>query len=503
MLRDLIDGRKIYLPLLLLAFLVAGLNYDYFITPQKENGDFAVNAMSIERAASFEQYTGAYSRMGFNHPGPTNFYLFVLAERVFFFLPEHYPAHLLAQLILNFLFLFSILWLFRKITRLPSYTYLFAALLFLLMTVPGDMILASIWGPDIIILPTLLFLLAVQAIATLRHPAFISLSISAIFIVHNHASGIAFVAPLAIYAVIRHYYLQKKQGHSLVPFLRQITVSIVLLILFNILPLYEQFTHQPGNISRILTYVGENDSWRKFDQSLLFTLDFYGEVFTKFLLLPSKALGGIVFVLFFVAWKKEKHRFYRHLAALLFVFFIITLYSVLKVPGDLLKHPYHYLYSVVALQLFFTLRRPIAAAARKIPASVRERSYILSVVVILLLALFLYNADPVKPDPFPEVFFKNTNLSDPGEKVYRFYWEFDERNLGQWGIAAGAMLEMIRNGYDVCVNQEWTFVFGERKSCDNYSDFETIRFETIEWSDELLEVEPGVYEFQWTRWFVE
>jgi hypothetical protein len=49
-----------------------------------ELGDFAANSLLIQKAKSLSLFTGNYSCVGFNHPGPTILYVLTAGE-VFFF----------------------------------------------------------------------------------------------------------------------------------------------------------------------------------------------------------------------------------------------------------------------------------------------------------------------------------------------------------------------------------------------------------------------------------
>jgi hypothetical protein len=84
MFRKLIDS-DYFLPVLFLAFLlIAGTSQ--WNRPYDEIGDEALIGLQTIRAGHLAEGVGPYSRAGFHHPGPINFYLYAAAETVFPFI---------------------------------------------------------------------------------------------------------------------------------------------------------------------------------------------------------------------------------------------------------------------------------------------------------------------------------------------------------------------------------------------------------------------------------
>ena len=109
----------IWLPITVFALvLLANLPF-YLSADLIERGDQAANALQIERARSFDELLGPYSRFEFHHLGPITFYYLAASEILFFWVPTYLGKHLLAQFVVNLLWLAAVARLGRRLGYHP------------------------------------------------------------------------------------------------------------------------------------------------------------------------------------------------------------------------------------------------------------------------------------------------------------------------------------------------------------------------------------------------
>ena len=103
--------------------LLLAHNLKIFSKPIAENADFAANSLATIEAKHFTLLFGNYSRQGFRHPGPADFYVQAAGESLFRdvlrIVPAPWNGQLLAILILNAALLAGVVTIFRS--WLPSW----------------------------------------------------------------------------------------------------------------------------------------------------------------------------------------------------------------------------------------------------------------------------------------------------------------------------------------------------------------------------------------------
>lgn len=215
----------VYVPLAAVLVLIgAG---DYFGAPMYEIGDFAANALQIERAKQGAEILGNYSRFGFHHPGPAFFYVYALGDFVFHDLLHLVPAHLnayaLAGILLQSAFLALGLVILSTLTP-HRWTFIVAGLgaalvVFTLSENPAF----NIWPPTQIVIPFFCFLAAGLALA-LGHVRFLPvLVVCGGFLVHGHVAQPLFVLPVFAIAYGSFLVSMRRTG---VPFRRAVTSAM-------------------------------------------------------------------------------------------------------------------------------------------------------------------------------------------------------------------------------------------------------------------------------------
>lgn len=177
-------------------FVLSHIDF-FFAHEHTELGDFASNALQIERAKSFREIYGNYSRFGFHHPGPGFFYVYSLGERVFYGLLHAVPCEFNAQLITSILlqsgfFVWGLAILTRYVRHplfLPLALLAAAAHFGAVNHYLRDSTFESIWPPQVLLFPFFCFLCACASLACGRVRDPLPATIAGCFLVHGHVTA--------------------------------------------------------------------------------------------------------------------------------------------------------------------------------------------------------------------------------------------------------------------------------------------------------------------------
>ncbi len=188
-----------------LLFLVYLNHTAVFVTPWHENGDFALNALQIDRAKDFNETQGNYSRFHFHHPGPAFFYVYAAGEWLAYDLLQIVPApanaHILTGLALQAGFFAAALGIFAGWVRSRWFLPLAAALAGVHFA-QAHHAFNSIWPPHVLLMPFLCFLAAAASVGAGRVSHLWVMVLAGSFLVHGHVAQPLFVGSIfvAVYA---------------------------------------------------------------------------------------------------------------------------------------------------------------------------------------------------------------------------------------------------------------------------------------------------------------
>ena len=257
----------IWLPITVFALvLLANLPF-YLSADLIERGDQAANALQIERARSFDELLGPYSRFEFHHLGPITFYYLAASEILFFWVPTYLGKHLLAQFVVNLLWLAAVARLGRRLGFGPlSRVLLWFVVPLQLIALSGGtpLLLTSVWGPLVVVLPLTVFVLSAALLARGELDRLPWAALSSVVAVHNHLGTLAVVAPLSLVAVVSLVLHLRRAGGA--PRGRRLAVPLLLTAFIALLgvlpPVYEELTVVDGNLSKIAIFMGEGTGAR-------------------------------------------------------------------------------------------------------------------------------------------------------------------------------------------------------------------------------------------------
>src|SRR3954452_7159823 len=239
MLRDAVFGRAIY-----------------------EVGDFAANALQIDKAKHFSELVGNYSRFDFHHPGPAFFYVYAVGEAVFHDLVSLTAApgnaHLLAGTLLQAAFLAA--GIVAVAVMLPrrriSFVVVACAIALVHLHLVGHPQM-SIWPPDVLLLPFFAFLASSAAMATGRSGFLPVAVVSDAFLVHGHTGQALFVVPIFVVTwMLLARAIRRERGPGTRPFLetagRRHLVALILVAPFVLTLVLDALRGPASNVGRIL-----------------------------------------------------------------------------------------------------------------------------------------------------------------------------------------------------------------------------------------------------------
>ncbi len=467
------------------------INWQLFTTPIYEDGDFAANALQVQRAKHFSELLGNYSRFGFHHPGPAFFYVFAAGEELFFdilhIVPAPANAEMLAEILLNVTFLV----LTFKIIRAHCYSTLFLPLatagtvLFLYAVahaVPGSP-MVSIWPPHFILFCFPFFAVACASVVAGRWDHLPLMAWAGMMLVHAHVAQIMFAGTLAAVALAIAALRERKRG-PMSHVIRQhrtavlATAGIFALFVFPIA--LEWSLHRPNNIDFILKYTREHPGLHNsFSQSLLYLASFF--MFTpraeQVLASAQPTLAGLLnpapFVLHYwavflgFASFATVSRFGRRRKAPLFAKYLLGqcaliaglfIYWAASISGPLFPFNGYFFFSVQWILLLGLS----ALVADRFDMGLKSGTAIAlccaAVLPLLLIA--------------PEL--KYVNSGDAGvHKVAESVKSITSRPIylefgsDDWPFAAGVASGLRRNGIRFCVLPSWGFMFGDDSVCQS------------------------------------
>lgn len=475
-----------FLPVLFLFFLfVAGTSL--WNQPFDEVGDEALIGLQTVRAGQFAEGVGPYSRGGFHHPGPVSFYIYAAAERLFPFILAPGQRYRFVQFLLNAALL---TWSFSLLRQLlPGRSALFYLAFFLVSIAPVYPVYRdfwfSIWGPLVLIIPYVLFFVSYTGLNRGRLNHLLPGTVAAVFILHNHVSGITLLAPLALVAFWKLFRLRLQWApgrHSLI----SVGIAVMVLVITSIPPLVDEFAGT-GNLSNIYRYfTGHGSASRRFDIVLVYLTGYYLDPVRPLITMNPILWFGILTGLPLLVWDRLDP-IWRSLHANLMLVFSLSLVAAMRISGDLVPHLFWHLYPFVAFHLL--LGAVSIALLIKIRLPEPRLVVLQSALVLLALVVTLYRPDPLPAGPTTIEKVMKEIRSSPGP--YRLVFPFGSADHDRWVEAAGLALKIVREGGSYCVDEEWSFMFPHGSTCADDFSGTTLRLTSSDSGDLLVRREDG------------
>lgn len=472
----------------------------YFGAPMFEVGDYAANALQIERAKHLSELLGNYSRFGFNHPGPAFFYVYALGDLLFrdalHIVAAPLNGYLLTGALMQSAFFAMGLAILAGLARdwLP-FTVIAAAIALVLFGVTGNPAF-EIWPPYQLVLPFVAFLSAAIAVALGWAGVMPLLILFGGFLVHGHVAQPLFVLPLSVFAYgslvstwtrgrgvgFRQFLLETRRPHIW---------SAVVLAPFALTVVLDALKGADSNLAQIIRYATAGDPTATWGAAIFYVLSFAvfaspgpGEIViapadrTAFLTAHSSLILGWMVLLALAAaslvrlrWDPperprplvyEGRRFVATYFTALVVATLLTLYWAKSQTGPLYAFNtlfFNGVLYVAALLIAFA----VASSGLLLSRSLLARSL---VAVCILAGL-------AQPSPFQGVVTLGggpgddsaTELHESVDRLVALEGQLPEYVLlefdaSDWHQALGLALALDRHGVTFLVPGHWGFMFG-------------------------------------------
>lgn len=311
------------------------------------DGDGALIEIAVRPTAQLKQLVGPYSRFGFNHPGP--FYFHLLAPLYWLTGRNALSLNVTAMLI-NAASLAAIAVIIWRNTNRWAYAW-FLFLIACYMKQTACMAL-SIWNPHIAIFPFLLAMLSFAMTAAGRFTFFPVAVIAASFATQTHLGFIPATAAMASGSFLLGW-LHVWSGNatcSTAQAWKFVKIGMLFALLLWALPIVEECTHSPGNLSKIAAVFSENTEKRSVNETLnvassVFSYFSIATVSPSFPLLPEDktwrvacvaiTIGqfGLLGVAFWLG-RRRRHQAIAAIALSVVVLSLVMLMSIRSIIGQ-------------------------------------------------------------------------------------------------------------------------------------------------------------------------
>lgn len=469
-------------------FLIAANHAFFFTTPWHENGDFALNALQIERAKHLNEFYGNYSRFHFNHPGPAFFYIYAAAEYLLHdwlqVVPTPHNAHALAGTALQVLFFALALGIVAQWVRARWFVPLSIALGAVHFGLAQNAF-TSIWPPHVLLMPFLCFLVAAASTAAGQARHLPLTVLAGCFLVHGHIAqpllvGITFLASYAF--LQRAHSAEDRSGTSVwrrhAP---EHWLSVACIAVF-LIPIGVDLTlGSESNFVEILQFSTTEKDHRTLVEAAVYLLSFFGYVHDQewhmpeggpiqfgFLLQRWTTLLGWAVIVSLVFWgvrrlgrqpeQVERHRFLQALLRVIGVCIFATLLWGKLQNGPMFEFNAHFIYALIYALLL--------VAAALLAIALPARGAMVGGTILCVVGAAVAWDMSVVPESTKDAEFSWREATvaalknDPQPSATKFL----VFNHDDWGDSARTALALKRLGESYRVAPNWSFMFGRYRT---------------------------------------
>jgi hypothetical protein len=469
--------------LLSLVRLAAGLGRRFDFA-----GDEAVLEAVIRHVGT--QLVGPYSRFGFRQPGPAYFYV----QAPFYWLTGAAPRALfLGALCINLGSAVACVVVVRRFLGEPAARWT-AVVVGALVGCLTPVLVANPWNPYVLALPVLLTILLAAAGANGSRSAAAGAAVVGSGVVQTHVAAAATIGAVFIVAGVvagvmavsaRRSGSSGTEGRPAGPTRRRrrpgatIIAAGALLVLIWVPPLIEQATHSPGNGTKLVHFfrTAHPEYDRGIDHSVPAAI---GEVAAQLTVVPfghqreeqptrpvkvAVTFVGLVLAVAVVAvgWRR-RHTFIAVLGAVSVAAPLVALWSATHIVGEV--YPYLLVWtSALLLPAWIGAGVLLQQRSRTPRGGHRGAGRVAGGLVVGVAAVLAWSmlraplpAYGTAPDVGSVAGLALPWLVHSGTRQVRIRVGEHSR----WPLAAGVLVRLEKDGFDVTVDREWTPLFGDR-----------------------------------------
>ena len=444
------------------------------------SGDMALLELYTRQAARGDLFVGPYSRFQWNHPGPATFYLF---SPLYVLFGERFASLRVSALILNLGCLFATLGIVSRWGK-PALLLTIAPGLALLLSRGSDL-LVSPWNPHLLLLPLAVLLVSCAAVLQGAFTLFAATVVVSSFLIQTHLSITPLVGVLmsgtALIVMLRFNDREDVRRYR-----RALNLALWLGLVMWFLPLANEVTSSPGNLTAIYQFFAEpnyapisRDGYRAFFRMLsAFAMPGFETAWGGQVVRSGSVVGfGIsIAALISLPWaasmaRRSGDRFTADLSVLLLASSVAALWSLQRIRGEVMDQLVFWITIIGVLNIS-------CVAAAFLPA-VRSRPARMAAVLVVLLVSIL-GVVQLRGDNRPVDTGAELRVRE-GYVAVSSYLEQEHlsRPLAYiahpaWGDAAGIVLLLDKAGKRVAIESKWLYMFGKQFSSDGTHDSELV-----------------------------
>jgi hypothetical protein len=439
--------------------------------------DFALLELSTGEALRGAQLLGPYSRFGWRHPGPTYFYLQAPLYAAFGASSASLPV---SALVFNWAALLGIVVCLRRWTDLAAAPVLALALSLFYGVYLGPGFLYNVWNPAVTLLPLGLFLIACAGLACGRTVVLPIMAAVGSFLVQTHLGYLPCVATGALTSGVLWLRLRRLHDGAATSARVPIGLAVGTLAALWTLPLLEQLTRDPGNMSLVLRFFGRGDAGHTWGEALATVAREIGWPWS-YVLFGSlrwydpyhplegwrQAVGGAlalgqIGLLGFWSVRLRDQPFFRALARICLACTIVAVPATTRVSGDIRPYLTAWISMVGAIGSLAAIGPLLAFRRLALPIG-RERGALI-LAAGLAIAVALVGRPFVRDSQFQPA--RSVGDAVKAELlrsgVHRPHVEIQTGSPELFYAASAVLLQMHKAGVAFSVDRPWWNFFGER-----------------------------------------
>ncbi len=458
----------------------------------------AINGLTSGSLNAFWAF-GPYSRYGWRHPGPLYFYLLAPVYAAGGF---GTPALKVGAFLINLAALLGIAWAIRKhLAPLPGAVVMAT---FTLFAVRAGAILPSVWNPHVVILPFVATVLFAAAVAIGRAGVLVPLAATASFVAQTNVALVPEVATVVGASLVllfrRHTAGGRSSPAEVFRLVRRplIGAAVVSLVLWAP-ALFDQVHSRNGNLGQLIAFFTDGqrrgqlaiDAWRAFADSLSsFTRWAIAVPWGSPLVMTKGWPATVIALLLVVALHRVRstriagaHPYLRALGVIVVAGSVVALWSCTRIEDEINGYGVFWISALGMLGTAALAGYGAAWLAGRVRFPDWPASAATANLIVVACALIVAGAGALKFQAQRSAAERRVRLEPviprlvDGMRLYMVRMDVRRPVLeirGQWGDAAGVLLNLYRRGQRLAVNPDREFMFGPqfRRSGTEDREFE-------------------------------
>lgn len=434
------------------------------------SGDGALLEMSTRDVFSRQILLGPYSRFLFFHPGPL---YFVLRYPVYMLFGQRSNSLLIATVLIIAGCFFGIWRIVRS--KLGYGNSLILSLVFaLFFVIMNKTLWLSEWNPHIIMFPILLFIVSSAAFAAGQSKYIYPCVVAGSLVAQSHIGGIPILAGTFLAAAVFLVYPLLTGSCRTVESVfswKHILIGSGILAVLWLPPVYEQFTAEKGNMTKIQEFfedsspdVSSEEAIQAWSHSITaFELGGFTESLKRsgaeddapFILIAFRLL--LLSICFSVLRRRGNHRFLCGLILMAMIAHGITCYSACQVRGELNTYLIEWMVIPAPLSMFLIAASLVALTVNKASVTLKRFSaYGVTAIVLYMSVLTTGDVSGYLRTELHESWTNELAVESISDDLARLmdqdpdsFYILQLHSWNCWAVMTGLMNDLEKRGYNI------------------------------------------------------